>query len=710
MQWHWSEDELAAQWSLPAEELALLPSRIDRGRLGCAILLKYFQCQGYFPGHRKEIPDEVVTYVARVTGTAVQDLEDYDWEGRTGRRHRKQIRAFLGLRRASPEDLQHLRTWLFDDLLPFDRPIEQMREFALAWFAKEALEPIAAEPLERLLRSAGHAFETGLCQRIAELLTPEAKALIDTHLLAEDKELGADPSTRAPAAEAKADLDLSQLKADPGRISLDSVLQELAKLARIRQLALPTTAFAALPGKWLQKYRRRTSTESSWELRRHPVETRYALVAAFCWERQQEITDALIDLLIQVIHKIGTRAENKVEDTLLEDLRRVRGKTQVLFRLAEAAVDQPDGVVKEVLYPVVGLETLQDLVKEFKVSGPAYQQVVHTVIRASYSNHYRRLLPPLLDALEFRSNNTLHRPVMEALQLLKAYRDSRQQYFATEDPVPIEGVIKSKWRDLVVAKDKDGKERVNRINYEIGVLQALRDRLRSKEIWVVGANRYRNPDEDLPGDFEMNRAAYYEALDQPQAADTFIANLKTTMVDALKRLNQGMPENPSVKIRDRGKNRLCITPLEAQPEPENLKHLKGEIFRRWSSTDLLDILKEADLRVGFTDLFHSSRQRETLDRETLQRRLLLCLYGLGTNAGLKRIVVGSQGTSYQELLYVRHCFIQKDTLREAIARVANATFAARLPAIWGEGTTTCASDSKKFGSWDQNLMTEWHLR
>ncbi len=23
---------------------------------------------------------------------------------------------------------------------------------------------------------------------------------------------------------------------------------------------------------------------------------------------------------------------------------------------------------------------------------------------------------------------------------------------------------------------------------------------------------------------------------------------------------------------------------------------------------------------------------------------------------------------------------------------------------------SCASDSKKFGSWDQNLMTEWHIR
>lgn len=79
-------------------------------------------------------------------------------------------------------------------------------------------------------------------------------------------------------------------------------------------------------------------------MRRHPPEIRYALVAAYCWQRQHEIIDALIDLLIQVIHKIGTRAENKVEQELLNDLRRVRGKTNVLFKLAEAAVDEPEGV------------------------------------------------------------------------------------------------------------------------------------------------------------------------------------------------------------------------------------------------------------------------------------------------------------------------------------------------------------------------------
>jgi hypothetical protein len=45
--------------------------------------------------------------------------------------------------------------------------------------------------------------------------------------------------------------------------------------------------------------------------------------------------------------------------------------------------------------------TLADLVKELKSTGPAYRQRVSTVMRASYSHHYRRAIPALLQALEF---------------------------------------------------------------------------------------------------------------------------------------------------------------------------------------------------------------------------------------------------------------------------------------------------------------------
>ena len=417
----------------------------------------------------------------------------------------------------------------------------------------------------------------------------------------------------------------------------------------------------------------------------------------------------MVDLLIQIVHRVSVKAERKVVTEITGGLEAVHGKTLLLFRLAEAAVEQPHGVVSEVLFPVVGEQTLQDLVKEYRSKGPTYQRHVHTVLRSSYSHHYRRMLPLLLDTLTFRSNNVAHQPVIDALAWLQAHRDSRQQFISC-DEVPIDGVVRPHMQDILIEEASPGTERINRINYEICVLQALRDRLRCKEIWVDGADRFRNPDDDLPSDFSDKRTDYYSALKQPMDVERFIDDLQQAMGKALTQFDANLPTNPKVRLRTYGKNRLVVTPLEPQAEPVQLNRLKAEIGRRWPMTSLLDVLKETDLRVGFSDVFKSLGTREVLDRETLQHRLLLCLYGLGTNAGLKRMVSSNHDLTYRELLYTRHRFIEKNALREAIRRVVNATLAARLTHIWGEGTTSCAADGKKFGAWDQNLMTEWHIR
>ncbi len=234
--------------------------------------------------------------------------------------------------------------------------------------------------------------------------------------------------------------------------------------------------------------------------------------------------------------------------------------------------------------------------------------------------------------------------------------------------------------------------------------------MRCKEIWVDGANRYRNPDEDLPADFEQCREENYKAIKQPMEADVFIEELILAMKSALERLNNGIPKKPRVKITTKGNGWISVSPLDPQPEPVNLTRLKAEVQRRWPMTSLLDIRKEADLRILFTDQFKTVAVREAIDRATIQKRLILALYGLGTNTGLKRISAGEHGESHKDLQYIRRKFIHKDNLRNAIAEVVNAIMNIRRQEIWGEGTTSCASDSKKFGAWDQNLMTEWHIR
>lgn len=96
-------------------------------------------------------------------------------------------------------------------------------------------------------------------------------------------------------------------------------------------------------------------------------------------------------------------------------------------------------------------------------------------------------------------------------------------------------------------------------------------------------------------------------------------------------------------------------------------------------TSLLDVLKETDLRVHFTQCFPGMGTRTMLDRDTLQRRLLLCLFGMGTNTGLKRVCTTMTGDQFHELLYIRRRYLHPDALRNAIAHVANAIFRFCLP-------------------------------
>jgi hypothetical protein len=146
------------------------------------------------------------------------------------------------------------------------------------------------------------------------------------------------------------------------------------------------------------------------------------------------------------------------------------------------------------------------------------------------------------------------------------------------------------------------------------VLQALRDKLRCKEIWVKGAYKYRNHDEDLPTNFEENRIQHYKALNKPMDVEALISKFQEEMLGTLNKLNQRIPNNSKVRITSKGsKGWISLSPSEPQLEPQIIIKLKTEIARLWPMTNLLDILKEADLQLSFTDYFKTMAAHEHLD-------------------------------------------------------------------------------------------------
>lgn len=150
---------------------------------------------------------------------------------------------------------------------------------------------------------------------------------------------------------------------------MESLLKEIEKLKTIRDLGLPADILGSFHPDLVKRFRRRAATETPWELRRHPENIRLPLLIFYCMQREAEIVDGLVDLLLQITHRITVRAERRIVQDLLDDFQQVQGKTLILFRIAAAALGNPDGTMRDVIFPVVDETVCETLVKEQSAGG-----------------------------------------------------------------------------------------------------------------------------------------------------------------------------------------------------------------------------------------------------------------------------------------------------------------------------------------------------
>lgn len=689
----WETEELIAFWTLVRDDWRLLGNKTGATRLGFALMLKYVEIEGEFPDYGEQIPPGAVEFMADLVKVDPSELAKYSFDNRTAEYHRAQIRQALGLRPATEEDKQRWTDWLASEQCPVEQDRGRLGAALRRRCRSEGVEPPVEAQVDRVIGSALHRHETAFAKQVVARLGSEVCTALQALLESE----GA----------------LAEVKADPGPLGLDTLMSEIAKLTTVRALKLPQDVFADISARLVAAWRARAARMFPSDFSACDEPVRYTLLAALCWVRQAEITDELVGLLVDLVQKINARAEARVEKELLGDLVSVPGKKGIFLKMVTAVLDHPDEVVREVVWPAVpgGEKTLRKLVKDLMAGSREVRERVRYQLRGSYTHYYRRMLGPVLGALNFQCNNIAHRPVMDAIDLLASYAgvDAKVKVYAAEAKVPTEGVVPKPWQDAVT----DSQGRIERIPYELCVLITLREALRRREIWVEGAGRWRDPEEDLPESFEDNRDVHYAALGKPLDAREFVDGLKRRHRAALDRLNAAMAKGTTggvgIKTRN-GQPWISVPPLEKLPEPTNLAALKAEVQRRWGTIDLLDILKNSDLFTDFTDEFVSVATREALPRDVLRRRLLLCLFALGTNMGIRQMVATGEHTEDEGALRrVRASHITRENMRAAIVKVVNATFAARDPRWWGRATTT-ASDSKRFGSWDSNVMTRFHAR
>lgn len=499
-------------WSITNEERTYLKDRSAIGRLGFFLCLLFFKKNGYFPKRHVDVPEKALFYAAGDIGVSVDLFSEYDFSGRSAKLHRAEIREILGYRQSTNADAVQAETWLSPRTLS-DGNTSDLEALLCQWFRDQKIELPSASRRRNIITNAIEAGHTEIFRILHIRLSEETRAVLrDLRDASEDT--------------------LSFLKSDPGRASLETVLLEIEKLQKVEALHLPKNLTSGMSTARLKPLYLRAGTESAWDLKRHPEHISLSLLALLCHQRKGELLDELGDLIIQLVHKIRKRAEKKINSRLAKEAKAIHGKSRLLFKLANAALGNPDGVIRDVLFGVVDEETLAAIILEYGVQGPGYVRELQKIIRQSWSSHYRRMLFPILQALTFRSNNAHHRPVIEALAYIKNSQGTRQRPIPL-DAVPFKGIVSEDLKPLVIESNAKGSKQINRMHYELCLFQVLRERLRCKEIWIEGANRYRNPDEDLPRDFEEKREQYYGLLELPIEADSFISRLQQDMREGL---------------------------------------------------------------------------------------------------------------------------------------------------------------------------------
>ena len=261
MKRNWLLEELIEHWTLIPSELNLLTKKKATNRLGIALLLKYFQYEGRFPTSKAEIPSEAIGYVAQLLKVSPDRFDSYDWQGRTIKAHRAIVREFLGITEATVKDADNLTAWLSTQVLTYDLKPESLEIAAKERLRYLKIEPPTQERLQRIVRSAIRSFEDSFCNNTVQQLSSPVRIKLDELLKttsetnnSEESENTAPHNTLSP---------LAILKSDPGRIGLDSLISEAAKLEQLRQLELPANLFKGISNKVLQIYKQRVANRST---------------------------------------------------------------------------------------------------------------------------------------------------------------------------------------------------------------------------------------------------------------------------------------------------------------------------------------------------------------------------------------------------------------------------------------------------------------